>query len=318
MFLEVLDRKDNVRERVAVSSLPLTIGRAYTNHVILDDPYVSPVHVQLVRDEKGLWLEDIDSTNGLVIHPGDATTRRGAVTSGACFRLGNTLIRFRAPGHPVPPALAQWAFVRRFDRLLGTGRFQVALLVVCLLDILLHRYFTTYRKVEWSQVVADEISGLIAFALVYLGFWSLIAVMFTGQSRFRRNVAVLGIVVSITTACKLVTRYVDFALDLDVSGDWIALTQGFSIIALALYAHIRTCTDARPARCFTVATLISALCAVGVGMKEFKERTEFSPVARFSETLLPPACRISRPTDLDGFLAGAKTARERVDREAKD
>ena len=41
-YIEILDSKGVVVERTAVDSFPITIGRAYSNQVILSDPYVCP------------------------------------------------------------------------------------------------------------------------------------------------------------------------------------------------------------------------------------------------------------------------------------
>ncbi len=40
-FVEILDRRGNVRERVRVDSFPATVGRGYGNAVIVDDRLVS-------------------------------------------------------------------------------------------------------------------------------------------------------------------------------------------------------------------------------------------------------------------------------------
>jgi hypothetical protein len=40
-FVEILDKRGHVMQRLRVERLPATIGRAYTNDVILDDPFVS-------------------------------------------------------------------------------------------------------------------------------------------------------------------------------------------------------------------------------------------------------------------------------------
>ena len=52
-YLEVLDHKGRVSQRFPVQSLPLTLGRAYTNHVIVDDPFVCPEHLTIGYDENG-------------------------------------------------------------------------------------------------------------------------------------------------------------------------------------------------------------------------------------------------------------------------
>ena len=50
-YVEVLDAKGNVTERVRVDSFPIQVGRAYSNHVVINDPYVCPVHLAIERDE---------------------------------------------------------------------------------------------------------------------------------------------------------------------------------------------------------------------------------------------------------------------------
>lgn len=43
IHVEVLGRTGEVAHRVGLVRLPATIGRAYDNDVIIDDPYVSPI-----------------------------------------------------------------------------------------------------------------------------------------------------------------------------------------------------------------------------------------------------------------------------------
>ena len=38
-YIEILDAKGHVSERVRVESFPIQIGRAYTNDIVVDDPY---------------------------------------------------------------------------------------------------------------------------------------------------------------------------------------------------------------------------------------------------------------------------------------
>ena len=52
-YIEILDAKGNVTERVRIDSLPVHIGRAYSNHVVVDDPYVCPAHLTIEQNEQG-------------------------------------------------------------------------------------------------------------------------------------------------------------------------------------------------------------------------------------------------------------------------
>ena len=65
-YLEVLDARGHIAQRVRIDHLPTHIGRAYTNHIVVDDPYVCPLHASIFADEQGrLICRDRDSVNGL-------------------------------------------------------------------------------------------------------------------------------------------------------------------------------------------------------------------------------------------------------------
>ena len=46
-YIEILDQKGEVTRVFPSTRFPVTIGRAYTNQVILDDPFVCPEHVTI-------------------------------------------------------------------------------------------------------------------------------------------------------------------------------------------------------------------------------------------------------------------------------
>jgi pSer/pThr/pTyr-binding forkhead associated (FHA) protein len=65
-WVEVLDAHGHVRARHRIDAVPAIIGRGYGCDVLLDDPWVSPVHARLYRDLDGSFvLEDAGSENGL-------------------------------------------------------------------------------------------------------------------------------------------------------------------------------------------------------------------------------------------------------------
>ena len=85
-YLEVLDPKGRVSQRFPVQSLPLTLGRAYTNHVIVDDPFVCPEHVTIGYDENGR-LRVRDLIRFVVVRPHRAGAD-GVVAATACGQGG--------------------------------------------------------------------------------------------------------------------------------------------------------------------------------------------------------------------------------------
>lgn len=84
---------------------PLTVGRGFSNDLILDDPYLDARHARILLTEDGrVLVEDLGSLNGIVA---DRHKLRGAVQvfAGHELRLGRTTLRFRDPEESVGPAL---------------------------------------------------------------------------------------------------------------------------------------------------------------------------------------------------------------------
>src|SRR5688572_33466251 len=63
--IEVLDRAGAVSARHRCNELPVSLGRAYDNDVILDDPFVAALHVRIERRADGVVIaRDMDTRNG--------------------------------------------------------------------------------------------------------------------------------------------------------------------------------------------------------------------------------------------------------------
>ena len=65
ILVELLDRAGSVIARHRFDQLPVRLGRAYDNDVIVDDPFVAPSHVQIERREDGVLIaRDLGTRNG--------------------------------------------------------------------------------------------------------------------------------------------------------------------------------------------------------------------------------------------------------------
>jgi pSer/pThr/pTyr-binding forkhead associated (FHA) protein len=94
-FVEELSRTNQVLARHRHEQLPIRIGRAYDNDVILNDPHIAPHHALIeARPESegmpqsGVQVRDLGSKNGIVHQnqPCQQLTLHGD----HIFRLGHT------------------------------------------------------------------------------------------------------------------------------------------------------------------------------------------------------------------------------------
>jgi pSer/pThr/pTyr-binding forkhead associated (FHA) protein len=79
---------------VALSSLPITIGRAATSTIVLADDYVSNNHARLVPRGQDWLVEDVGSTNGTFV--GDAkVTEPVVVRAGGRIKIGRNVLELQ-------------------------------------------------------------------------------------------------------------------------------------------------------------------------------------------------------------------------------
>ena len=77
-----------------LDSAAVTLGRAPENDLVLDsDEFASVQHVRIEPRRDGVWVEDLDSTNGTFVN-GVKLTRPRKLASGDVIRVGETDLRY--------------------------------------------------------------------------------------------------------------------------------------------------------------------------------------------------------------------------------
>jgi len=305
IWVEILARHHSVLSRHRCEGRVVRIGRAYTNDVVLDDPYVAPDHAHIVRDEHGaLVVEDLGSANGLMADHRRARLRRIALEDDTVFRVGNTLLRVRTREHAVAPERIFAAKRHLWAALLGTGAAALAVAAA----IIWTGDFTEFRAANYVV----PLLGLAVLVAVWSALWSLVARLFAGLARFEANL-LIGLLA---------------ALAIEV---WYALSQlgsfGFSwsglatnrylgfwcVLALAALAHLQQISPARLAlKLGVIGSLLAAAVAVQV-LVQLDPRSGLQQ--NYVHRLMPPAFRLSPVESEDSFFTAVGRLQQQLDRD---
>lgn len=183
VLVEVRDLRERLVARHRVERWPLTIGRAYSNDLILEDPYVCASHLRVIRTLTGaLEAEDLGSVNGVQLVGDGARVQRVRLDPAARLRIGNTLLRFVDPDVEVPPALVRGRRERDLPWLLRRPMLWVCWLGVPLW-LLGYRDLMLYERPRSSTLLGYAVLALLGMA-AWAAAWALLNRVVSHRWRF--------------------------------------------------------------------------------------------------------------------------------------
>jgi FHA domain-containing protein len=308
IVIEVLDRSGRVHERVRADAFPITIGRALTNTVIVDDPFVCAEHARIdLAGDGTLMVEDLGSVNGTyTVRPRLRITQL-AVEPDCRLRIGQTVLRVRAALHPVAPAVP---YVQRPALFARRGRM-VAVLAASIVALLGAQYLRTFEELKPLKVAAG-IMPFVFMLLAWAGAWAVANRIVSHRFQPLAHctaAALLGVLYGAFTAG---VDYFAFAFAADRSAvvlQWCAAT---AVLATAFYVHSRLCSGEPTARLVRHCTLAAAGIVGLIAFTTYAADRD-DGVPSFAGQLEPPAFRIVPGHSIDHFVTDAQRLKDRVD-----
>ena len=313
VLLEILDQRGGVRSRTRLSSFPASIGRAYDNDVIVDDPHVDPHHFRLTELEDGtLAADDLGSVNGLFRGKSKQRVPRIPLSSGIELRIGRTMLRFRALDDPVPEAVPDRPVVPGPLTRLESTRVSLGVLAATYLIFVVLSYFQSYEDVSVVGSVIEPFKFSWLFAL-WAGVWSVVSRATTHHFAFLRHFVVAGLAgVALLLVLEL-TEWLDFIAPGSSLGQVVGLVFTTALGVALLSAHLAIASSAqRRARWqWALGTVVGIVAFAGAS--SLAERDVFSVTMDDPGDIKPAGLGWMRTTSVQTFAEESRRLRERVD-----
>ncbi len=305
-FVEIMSRNDEVEQRFRFEQLPIRIGRAYDNEVILDDEHVAARHAIIEENTEGnLQIRDLDSRNGLRYQG-----RRQAqleLSGHTVVRLGQTHVRVRRSSFEVEPETIdtsnyQWEGLR--PALTG------ALMVVGL--TCLNAWLSQTEGFNLVVYLQAVISVLLA-AMLWSGIWAAANRLFGRSPRFGRH---LFIVASAMVGLQLWNALSTF-LGFMFSWEWFSRYGShveILLLAVAIYLHLSTIKRRYTRGLLMLCLFCSALGSGLILMTHQRNSGSFADEVYMGD-LFAPGLHLARDEDIDHFTQAADKLKGQVDKD---
>jgi FHA domain len=311
-FVEVLGRTGEVVHRIPISSLPVTVGRAYDNDVILDDPYVAPHHLRIeLRSDGALRAVDLDSRNGLYAGRSMKPVKEALLDPDARIRIGHTRLRVRSRSFNVPAERPQihWPWLQDV-------RVFVAAVLITAIVALVEAYAGEHERYDTIKLLFPPFF-FVAGGLVWAGAWAFFSKVLTGRANFiaHGSIAIVGLLAIEMT--DVLGGYLAFALSMRAMQPAAVVGMGL-VFAAMLYAHLSLISRHAPRFLAGVAVGIAALLfGAGWGFVYIQEPNDSTSMPYVTQ-LKAPFFRIAPEHSPEQFLAGAQALKGKLDALRKD
>ena len=310
-YIEILDGKGEVTERIGVESLPIHIGRAYSNQVIVGDPYVCPVHLVIAPDEQGrLIARDLNSVNGLFDGSRGARVTTLEIHSGAQFRIGHTSMRYCSVDHPLAPTAIDQA---KKDFWLWSPYAAVASSALVLAMLCLESFLSSVERVKFANIVIDPLVTLTTM-FGWAGAWALAGRIVVSRFHFAPHVLIAGVAllgfILLSAAFEWLEFFIPFVRALRFSGFF---TSGLTLATL-VFLHLGFSSPLRRRSRLGAALLVSAGVVGTNALSDFTARSKFSTVMEYTGIIKPVDAALLPATSVEQFFADSQNLKIELDR----
>lgn len=296
--VDVLDRDGRARATLPVRRWPVTIGRAITCDIVLDDPYVAPQHATLGEHDGALQLTVGDTVNGAWLRKRRvAAGERSDLAAGDVVQVGGTRLRVRRAADALA-AERRWV-----PEVSGSVR---TVLVLALL-------FSGWNAAElWLRDdpggrLTDYLPVLIGAPVavaIWAGFWSVGSKLTRHRFDFWSHAAIALLASLGMSAAALLLPVFAFT-----SGwAWPSRVGPIAVAAIgwsAVAAHIGRLLPGHPRM---LGAVMASLFVVGLGLYTFHNYETQDRVfpELYVTTLAPPALRLAPAVSTARFVDEAR------------
>jgi pSer/pThr/pTyr-binding forkhead associated (FHA) protein len=317
MVVEVLGGHNRVRARHRIAATGAeahcTVGRGAACDVVLDDPFVAPLHARIAVDVDGnVAVSDLESVNGIEV--GGRRVHGGPPVrlADGLFRIGRTRLHVRTAHDAIAPEQVDrgglsWQTRAVEQRVLAAG------LAVSVAVSVFEVWTNTAQPRDLSTALVTMLLAMFALAGLWIALWALASRVAFGESHWARHAVIVFVVFAVFTVVSLVIEVVNGALGLHLSLSVIDPVLIGIALSVALSSHLVNASPTRPRIAVAIGVAIPAIVIATMLWTQARSHARSPSHIADNDRMLPPALVLRRGLPLDGFTAKLADLRHRAD-----
>jgi len=277
----------------------LKIGRGYSNNIILNDPYLDAEHVEIFRDGEDLFIEDLNTVNGIKVNSKKRDISK--IVAGDVINLGSTKIRVLSPDAEVAPAvkILDKRFV--FSWIEKQSSAWISLLVLVVL-MKLWAFTEVWPRKEHSLIELIIISSAVGMVIVWSLLWAIASRFIRYKANFRCHITIFSAYLSLSVFVWYFHSYVMFLTNENMVADIISYLTNFIMFSLLIYVSLMFTSNMRESKNLVFAGIFSASIVCGMISVDYLSSAKFDLRPSYSGSMEPYLSGLIKADSLDDFM----------------
>jgi hypothetical protein len=300
LIVEIVGRGSGQSVFHKIAALPVRIGRALDNDIVLSDPYVSPSHLAIEAGCDGFVVADQNSDNGTFTGRGRRIEHAAEIPSGETIFIGRTALRLWSPDHQVGATL-RFPARQSIGRRIAVPLLSFTVMIAATVFVTVEQFLGVSVETKPLAILAEALPVLF-FPLLWAGVWALAGFMVRRRGDYGLQLIAANVAFMLFSLLTGLVQFVDFFTS---SVRWADMVQyaGMGLLGvLLLLVNLRIATGALDLRRIVIVLAIGAGIITVVAVTDHVESSENRIVAEYSKTLKPPFARVSKSITLDQFF----------------
>lgn len=286
-----------------VSKAPFHVGRAFSNDIIVDDPFICGKHIKILfsKDSNSWIIDGFETVNGFHVNDIHYADDIVEISSGDIIRLGKTRIMVYSVDHPIDAteALADNSsifsiFERSFNSWL---LFFVALITGGYLS-----YISSWTADSFydDAVMVGMIVGLVI--TIWASIWGIISRINRHKFYFSSHIGIFSAFFIISAVIFNVAEYIAFWLHENTISQAISDVTFMSLVCLLIYYSLIFATNMRRKKAFMGASIFTIGLFASLILTGIVSNMEFKIFPNYPSIIKPHFYNFGISTDTTGFI----------------
>lgn len=307
VWVELLSKRGEVVARTRFDALPIRVGRAYRNEVLLDDRAVSDAHLVIDRAPQGGLVARAVAGRTFRVAGAAAHVAEAHLDADTILRIGDARLRVRTADCILEPshgAVAGW--LRRPAALRVAGFVPLLLAAIVMV---IGAWLGNPRDPSLWGALSGRMPAL-AIAAGWIAAWALASQAFRQTPEVERHARVAGSVLLVHAALAQLLPVLVFAANLEAP---VGLQRVMDVAALGVAVHLHLAI-LRPSGRRGLDLAYAGVVGIGMLVAWYWEhrQSEMDGAAPNIAVLYPTSWQLGNPVPVGTFLGKLRAMEQRV------